>query len=474
MKICDAAKIQIKNMRLKKTKGYNWRFFKAGGAYQPLIERGSDIAAVGELDMKLWAALSCPTRGLYFDEKTLDFMDADKDGRIRRDDVVAACEFACAALKNPDTLTEGADSLKLSDIDEASVSGKRLLGCAAEVLKNIGKAGADSIAVSDFDDKSKIFAKTPFNADGIITELSCEGDSGLIDVLKLAIKTCGAKIDRSGLEGADAQTIEDFFSQRAEFLKWLDIPRTDGAVLPFGDETPKAYAAYAALAEKIDDYFTRTAVASFGPEAEAAVNAQISQIESIFAKYGDNSQVRESLKALPLAKIGGGALDFHCGVNPAYESELLEFFELCVKPILKTKESLDSKGWAEIKKVFEPRANWFAARPKTDVSEIDECVLRSVPEGSREKLLELVEKDVSIREHVDNVDELEKLVRYNKNLLELLRNFVNFEEFYSDAPAIFQYGRLFIDSRDCGLCIRVDDVSKHASLAAASYGYLIY
>ena len=85
-----------------------------------------------------------------------------------------------------------------------------------------------------------------------------------------------------------------------------------------------------------------------------------------------------------------------------------------------------------------------------------------------------MEKDVSIREHVDNVDELEKLVRYNKNLLELLRNFVNFEEFYSDAPAIFQYGRLFIDSRDCGLCIRVDDVSKHASLAAASYGYLIY
>ena len=113
-------------MRLKSSKGYNWRFFKAGGAYQPLIERGSDIAAVGELDMKLWAALSCPTRGLYFDEKTLDFMDADKDGRIRRDDVVAACEFACAALKNPDTLAEGADSLKLSDIDENSISGKRL------------------------------------------------------------------------------------------------------------------------------------------------------------------------------------------------------------------------------------------------------------------------------------------------------------------------------------------------------------
>ena len=73
------------------------------------------------------------------------------------------------------------------------------------------------------------------------------------------------------------------------------------------------------------------------------------------------------------------------------------------------------------------------------------------------------------------MDDLEKLVRLNKNLAELLRNFVNFGAFYNgENEAIFQYGRLFIDSRDCGLCIKVEDAASHSALAASSYGYLLY
>lgn len=133
-------------MNRKTPKSANWKFFRAGGTFQPSIETGADIAAVGGLDMKLWAALSCPTRGLFFDQKTLDFIDADSDGRIRRNDIVAACRWACSALKNPDALAEGSDSLKLSDIDETSDIGARLLGCAREILENIGRKDADSVS----------------------------------------------------------------------------------------------------------------------------------------------------------------------------------------------------------------------------------------------------------------------------------------------------------------------------------------
>lgn len=104
---------------------YNWSFFKAGGMYQPEIASGADIAAIGELDMKFWAALGCPTRGLAFDEKTLDIIDTDSDGRVRRDDIVAACQWACSALKNPDTLLAGSDKLKLSDINRDSHVGAK-------------------------------------------------------------------------------------------------------------------------------------------------------------------------------------------------------------------------------------------------------------------------------------------------------------------------------------------------------------
>ena len=78
---------------------HRWSFFKAGGVYQVKIESGSDIENIGSLDKKLWAALSCPTSGLFFDQKTLDFVDANKDGRIMRDELVQACEYV--APKQP-------------------------------------------------------------------------------------------------------------------------------------------------------------------------------------------------------------------------------------------------------------------------------------------------------------------------------------------------------------------------------------
>jgi len=51
---------------------------------------------------------------------------------------------------------------------------------------------------------------------------------------------------------------------------------------------------------------------------------------------------------------------------------------------------------------------------------------------------------------------------------------VNFQDFYTQDAAIFQYGTLFLDGRECSLCIKVDDVAKHAAIAPLSYFYLVY
>ena len=63
------------------TAGHIWRFFRAGGFDQVRLETGADIASLAELDQKLWVALACPTRGLEFDEKTLDLIDTDQEFR---------------------------------------------------------------------------------------------------------------------------------------------------------------------------------------------------------------------------------------------------------------------------------------------------------------------------------------------------------------------------------------------------------
>ena len=71
--------------------------------------------------------------------------------------------------------------------------------------------------------------------------------------------------------------------------------------------------------------------------------------------------------------------------------------------------------------------------------------------------------------------DVERLALFYRDLGTILRNFVNFFDFYSKArPAIFQAGTLFLDSRSCRLCIQVDDFAAHAVFAAMSRVYVAY
>ena len=147
---------------------HTWRFFRAGGFEQVHFASGADLANLDQLDQKLWAALSCPTRGVEFDTKTLDLIDSDKDGRIRAPEIIAAVKWACAMVKNPDDLLRSASSIELSSINDSTPEGKQLLASAKQILVNLGKKDATAISLEDAGDTTKIFAQTQFNGDGIV------------------------------------------------------------------------------------------------------------------------------------------------------------------------------------------------------------------------------------------------------------------------------------------------------------------
>src|SRR6185369_3321282 len=100
-----------------------WKFFRTGGLDQVALESGSDLLALGELDQKLWVALSCPVKGLELDEKTLALIDVDRDGRIRVPELLAAVNWAAARLRDAGVLLQGADSLPLDAINDATPDG---------------------------------------------------------------------------------------------------------------------------------------------------------------------------------------------------------------------------------------------------------------------------------------------------------------------------------------------------------------
>ena len=89
------------------TASHTWSFSRAGGFDQPNVDHAKDFEALGGLDLKLWAALACPTKGLELDERTLTLIDTDGDGRIRAPEVIAAVHWAQSHLKDMGALEKG-------------------------------------------------------------------------------------------------------------------------------------------------------------------------------------------------------------------------------------------------------------------------------------------------------------------------------------------------------------------------------
>lgn len=454
-----------------------WNFFKAGGFYQVDISDASDIENIGSLDQKLWAALSCPTDGLVFDSKTLDLIDSDNDLSIRHNEVVAAVEWVCRFLKDKSKLLESSPSLELSNIDDSSPEGAALLASAKQILADLGKPDAGEITVEDFSDPLKIFAGTAFNADGIITKISCGGDKELENVLSDIILVEGGKPDRSGEIGVDESAIKKFYSDAMEYGAWLDAPNADSAILPLGSGTCAANSALEKVADKIDDFFVRAEIMAFDSTADSLVNPSASSLsDALSVGLSFQSPV---LRELPISRICPDcSLNLLSGINPAWKDAAEAFAKLVASPALGSdfNGELTSSQWRKIKSMFVPYSSWFASKPSGAITSISAERVRAILSENRlDDLLKLVERDKSLQPKIDNINNVEKLVLFNANIFKLLKNFVSFSDFYKEkVPAIFQFGSLYIDQRTCDLCIKVENTAAHAQMAALCYGYLLY
>ena len=197
---------------------------------QVTLERNSDLAALAQLDQKLWVALSCPTRGVELDAKTLDLMDSDHDGRVRAPEVIAAVQWVVSVLKDPIEIAQGADALPLSSIHADSPEGRQLLASARQVLASLGKPDAAAITLADTTDTAAIFSRTRFNGDGVIPPGSVD-DEAAKSVIADIIACLGGDMDRSGVPGVTQAKVDQFFAELQGYSDWwkkAEDDRRDG------------------------------------------------------------------------------------------------------------------------------------------------------------------------------------------------------------------------------------------------------
>ncbi len=453
---------------------HKWRFFRAGGFDQVQLETGADLMALDQLDQKLWVALSCPTRGIEFDARTLDLIDTDGDGHIRSPEIIAAAKWAGALLKNPDLLVRGEDTLPLDAIRDDTVEGRRILASAQHILTNLGKGEARTISAEDTGDTVKIFAQTRFNGDGIIPP-DASDDAAVQQVIAELIECLGAEADRSGKAGLSEAKVAQFFEQARAFSGWHTVAEQDQAILPLGPEMDAAAAAYAAVKEKIEDYFTRCRLTAYDARSAAVLNGSEAEYQAISSKM--LSAASDDIAVFPLAGAGPGkALPLLAGINPAWAGKMANFHAAVVKPMLGEKDALKEEDWSDIQGRFAAYQAWLGAKQDWAVEKMGLARIREILSGPFEAVLnELLAQDMAFEDEATAIVEVDKLVHLCRDLGTLVNNFVSFRDFYTRrAKAIFQAGTLYLDGRSCELCVQVTDAAKHAALASLSKVCLVY
>src|SRR5690606_33652993 len=134
---------------------HRWQFFRAGGFDQVQISTPEDLAHLGTLDQKLWAALACPTDSLEIDQRMLAYIDLNGDGRIRAREMLDAVNWTLARLSDPSVLFSD-EPLPLSALSQDE-AGQALTLTAKRLLAVLGREDDTAISITDTNDLNVLF-----------------------------------------------------------------------------------------------------------------------------------------------------------------------------------------------------------------------------------------------------------------------------------------------------------------------------
>lgn len=452
---------------------HEWQFYRAGGVDQVLIRTGADIANIGQLDQKLWVALACPTRGIEFDNATLDLIDQDSDGRIRAPELVAACEWAASMVNDPNVLAQGSDVLRLDSIRSDSAESLVLQDEARRILKMLGKEEADSVTLADVQERLTTLNALPFNGDGILNPLTLTDYPELAALVTRTMEAYGSVMGCDDQLGLGRAQLDNFFTDVQAMADWHARAASSTCTLPHTQAMAAAKALNAVQA-KVEDFFARTRLAAF----DATALVPLSPTAEGYATLSPQllSQHDAAIAALPVATVvPGGDLPLVQGINPAWADAIASLRSAAVLPLLGEQDCLTATQWELLKAQLADCQAWLAAYPSTPLGEMGWEEARALlASGMQTQLQTLIERDEAEQQHSTHVLALEKLIRFQRDLLVLLNNFVAFSQFYSRQGAAFQAGTLYLDGRSCDLTVDVLNPAAHATLAGMAKVYLAY
>ncbi|MFT5129953.1 MAG: hypothetical protein ACI8W8_003582 [Rhodothermales bacterium] len=445
-------------------------FVNYGGSYQLRIESADDLAALTELDDPFWAATSAPIHQLRCHPTVMAFIDADGDERILSYDIRRVHRWLADALVDLSPLSERRDVLQLESLHPTSELGKTLRTAAERVLQNLNVSGPLSLA--HVRDIKQIRARGDSNGDGIIPPTAVASQPALETFIRHIMSTTGSCTDANGKQGVDNGLLGEFIANAEAFLKW-EGGRTN--LMPLGDNTPTAFAHFAPVADKIDDFFDQCKLV----ELNAMLRRSTLPFECPASLSNDSDALADYAKSAPLAAPNAERKLALNACNPFFADALANFNREVATPICPDRADsavLSESDWRHIHSVFAEYAKWVAARCGSKVEVLGTKTLREYISGPLPAQLKIcMETDLRIGEELRHIDDLELLILLQRDFIALCNNFVSFPDIYDPSKrAMCECGRVVIDGRIFNFNLRVKDPKAHSAAAAKSGIFLLY
>jgi len=425
-----------------------------GGSLQVSIPSFEVLVEAVRIPETQWLATACPLEGLNCDPRFLAFVDTDKNGRIRVAEVRAAVEHTARMLKSYAGADAASDVLELGALSEEGAKLREVAGLLLEPLKveDKGRISLEQVRASE-----KALLEAGQYGEGIVAPAFLPEP---LRPLAERLMACFPEVkNRAGQAGVDLAMLQRFREERSALLAHLAGKE---AVLVWRERSVEFARRIQEVRPLLDTYFLQCRLVAAQPDAVVGLKVEAGRVQGAL---GDTQAFARVLSELPVAppEPGGSLRWSRLHRGPAYEK--LEAFRKDVAvPLTADMATLLDAVWRELCAKADAILAWQARLEASPLYGWGES-LAELPEARLEALEAACRADLALKDKLDAVDELERLILYQRWLLTFANNFISMPDLYqTKRRALVEKGVLILGGRKYMLAVLVTNHAAHLAL----------
>jgi hypothetical protein len=425
-----------------------------GGSLQISIPSFEVLVEAVHIPETQWLATACPVEGLNCDPRFLAFLDTDKNGRIRVAEVRAAVEHTAKLLKSYAGANAASDVLELEALSEEGAKLREVAGLLLEPMKVEDRT---RISLEQVRTSEKALLEAGQNGEGIVTPAFLPEP---VRPLAERLMACFPEVkSRAGQAGVDLPMLQRFREERSALLAHLAGRET---VLVWKERSVEYARRLQEVRPLLDTYFLQCRLVAAQPEAVVGLKVDAGRVQGAL---GDTQAFARVVSELPVAPPEpGGALRWsRLYRGPAFEK--LEAFRRDVAvPLTGDMATLVDSAWRELCAKADAILAWQTRLEMSPLGTWGES-LATLPQAHLETLEAACRADLALKDKLTAVDELERLLLYQRWLLTFANNFISMPDLYqTKRRTLVEKGVLILGGRKYTLSVLVTNRAAHLAL----------